>query len=104
MDWIEAFVRGLGNGGAPPLPSGEGWGEGLRSIVRPVTLTRIAGRCFASPDDPTSPDGRGAPSAQKLSDPIHELNYGKSLSDFKRSGTGQNSPARKPAAPVFWPT
>src|SRR4051794_8855921 len=25
----------FGNGGAPPLPWGEGWGEGVRSIVAP---------------------------------------------------------------------
>jgi hypothetical protein len=28
--------------GEPPLPLGEGWGEGLWSIVRPHPLTRIA--------------------------------------------------------------
>src|SRR5579863_32148 len=43
-----------------PLPEGEGWGEGLRSIVRPKPLTR---RCA-----PTSPPGRGGTShAARLS-------------------------------------
>nr|AWM05655.1 hypothetical protein CIT39_03750 [Bradyrhizobium symbiodeficiens] len=38
---------------APPLPlAGEGWGGGLSSSENPQedrTLTRRAGRCFASP-------------------------------------------------------
>jgi hypothetical protein len=54
-----------GNGSALPLPLGEGWGEGLRSLVVHLPLTRFAefiiGRRFA----PTrwqidlSPSGRG---------------------------------------------
>src|ERR1051326_4976293 len=31
-----------GNGSEPPLPWGEGWGEGVRSFVRLQPLTRIA--------------------------------------------------------------
>jgi hypothetical protein len=31
-----------GNAGALPLPKGEGWGEGMPSLDRPETLTRIA--------------------------------------------------------------
>src|SRR6267142_7009492 len=48
-----SMLQYLGYEGALPLPLGEGWGEGLRSIVRLLPLTRIARR------DPTSPYGRG---------------------------------------------
>ena len=44
-------VEAGGIGSALPLPWGEGWGEGVRSIVRAHPLTR---RCA-----PTSPYGRG---------------------------------------------
>ena len=37
-----ALVRCLPDGGELPLPWGEGWGEGVRSIVRLQPLTRIA--------------------------------------------------------------
>ena len=42
---------GCNTGGVLPLPWGEGWGEGVRSIDRPDPLTR---RCA-----PTAPHGRG---------------------------------------------
>ena len=36
-------------GGGLPLPLGEGWGEGLRSLVRAEALTRFAAQIDLSP-------------------------------------------------------
>ena len=38
-----------GNGSALPLPLGEGWGEGLRSLVVHLPLTRFAVQIDLSP-------------------------------------------------------
>src|SRR5882757_364057 len=41
-DHFEFLLQYFGSGGAPPLPWGEGWGEGGRSNDGSVPLTRIA--------------------------------------------------------------
>jgi hypothetical protein len=51
--------------GAPPLPWGEGWGEGVRSVDRVQPLTRR----YA----PTSPHGRGE------ADPANDFRFHHSL-------------------------
>ena len=47
-------------GGGLPLPLGEGWGEGLRSLVRAEALTRFAAQIDLSPP------GRGEPTSRQV--------------------------------------
>jgi hypothetical protein len=60
LDHDEFRLRRNDIGGGLPLPLGEGWGEGLRSLVRAEALTRFAAQIDLSPP------GRGEATSRQV--------------------------------------